>query len=211
MRILRHEMINEKELLSRLKQVRLKGFGEPLIYESANLSIVPGVMTGALYPPQRYVLKGTVETILEIADAFEKRSIDIFALRGAVFFWLEGSDPLLDPPIPLLPPIVEISHEPGNRMVPLINDGMHRTYSARKRGREINIVLVANVPREYPYYAYALKDGWKEVQEIEELTDGFKKKEYRNPDNYKALFRNFNAVFQGVQEQRKQTQPELKE
>jgi hypothetical protein len=39
------------------------------------------------------------------------------------------------------------------------------------------------------------------------LPDGHQKKEYRQPANYKALFRDFNAVFPGVQKQRKQSNP----
>ena len=89
----------------------------------------------------------------------------------------------------------------------LINDGIHRVYAARKRGRKINVVLARNVPSEYPYYAYALEDGWAQVRELAELQEGYQKKEYRNPENYKALFRDFNAVFEGVQKQRPLTNP----
>jgi len=107
----------------------------------------------------------------------------------------------------LLPPVVEESREPDGRTVLLINDGIHRVYAARKLGRRINVVLARNVPEEYPYYAYALRDGWKQVQELAELQEGYQKKEYRNPDNYKALFRDFNEVFEGVQKQRARTNP----
>ena len=43
--------------------------------------------------------------------------------------------------------------------------------------------------------------------ELEELPDSFQKKAYRVPGNYKALFRDFNAVFPGVQAERKQSNP----
>lgn len=158
-----------------------------------------------LVPPQRYVLKDGVQTILDLAEAFAKKGIDIFSLRGVLLFWLEGSDPDIDQPIPFLPPVVEMSWEPDGRLVQLVNDGMHRVYAAIKSRRNINIVLVSNVPKQFPYYAYALPNGWEQVEEIPELTDGYKKKEYRNPENYKALFRDFNEIFDGVQKQRKQT------
>jgi hypothetical protein len=45
------------------------------------------------------------------------------------------------------------------------------------------------------------------VEELAELTEGYQKKAYRNPENYKALFRDFNAVFEGVQKQRARTNP----
>lgn len=211
MRIIKHKLLSETELLRRLKEVRLKGFDQFPVYQNATLEIVEQIDTELLTPPQRYVLIDNIKTILDLTRGFAERGIDIFSLRGALLFWLEGSNPDNDLPIPFLPPVVEESWEQDGRMVSLINDGMHRVYAARKLGRKINIVLAKNVPREYPYYAFALSGGWTQVEEIPELSDGYKKKEYRNPNNYKALFRDFNAVFAGVQKDRKKTNPiELK-
>ena len=211
MNIIKHEILSESELLGRLKKTRLKGFDRFPVYQNAHLEIVDHVDPETLVPPQKYVLVDGVEMIINLSKAFDKKGIDIFSLRGALLFWLEGSDPDNNIPIPFLPPVVEESWEPDGRLVQLINDGMHRVYAARKLQKSINIVLVANVPVEYPYYAYALTDGWNSVEQISELTDGYKKKEYRDPENYKALFRDFNEIFDGVQKQRKQTSPaELK-
>jgi hypothetical protein len=116
-------------------------------------------------------------------------------------------DAASEAPVPLLPPVIEESREPDGRTVLLINDGIHRVFAARKLGRRINVVLARNVPAQYPYYAYPLDSGWAGVEEIDQLTDGYKKKDYRIPDNYKSLFRDFNAVFEGVQKQRKRTNP----
>ena len=211
MNIIHHELFTEEFLLGQLKLVRLRGFGQPLVYEHARLKVISGVHPKNLRPPQRYVLRPNVGAILDVADSFEKLGVDVFSMRGGLRFWTEGSDPEKDPAIPLLPPIIEGSVEPSGTRIPLINDGMHRVYAAKSRGRTLTIVLAVDVPQEYPYYAYAISEGWAGVEEIDELTEGYKKKEYRDPDNYKALFRDFNKVFPGVQEQRKQTQPELKE
>jgi hypothetical protein len=202
--------LSESELLGRLQKTRLKGFDRFPVYQNARLELVEQVDPEFLVPPQRYVLTDGLQTIFDLAETFAKKGIDIFSLRAALLFWPEGSDPNNDPPIPFLPPVVEESWEPDGRLVQLINDGMHRVYAARKLQKSINIVLVSNVPEQYPYYAYALPDGWEQVEEISELTDGYKKKEYRNPENYKALFRDFNEVFDGVQKQRKQTVANLK-
>lgn len=211
MKIRQFSILTEAELLARLKTVRLKGFGGPEVYKKATLELVRQVDTDTLTPPQKYVLSGGVQTILDLAEAFKEYKIDVFSLTGAILFWTREMDPQQENPIPLLPPVVEESIEPDGRLVKLVNDGMHRVFAARKVGCRINIVLAASVPPEFPYYAYALKGGWAEVEEIPELTDGYKKKEYRNPDNYKALFRDFNAVFEGVQKDRKKTNPaELK-
>jgi len=103
----------------------------------------------------------------------------------------------------LTPPIIEESIEPDGNKIQLINDGMHRIYTARKLGKKINVVLVRNVPTKFPYYAYPLKNEWDDVRELPEIPNNFIKKEYRDKKNYKALFRNFNEVFPNIQKQRK--------
>ena len=206
MKIQKYELLPEQELLARLKKTRLRGFDRAEVYRDAILS-VETVDTNGLTPAQRYVLKDGVDTILEIADAFAALGIDVFALRGALLWWPEGAD-LSEPPIPFLPPVIEESTERDGNKVQLINDGIHRVYAARKRGRALNIVLARNVPAEYPYYAYALPEGWAQVEELAELSEGYQKKAYRNPDNYKALFRDFNEIFEGIQKQRPRTNPD---
>jgi hypothetical protein len=196
--------IDRDELLRRLKQTRLKGFGQPLIYEHATLELAAAVDTDRLVPAQRYVLSESVGRILGLRTRLLARDLDIFRLEGGLLLSFDD-DPGAE--IPLLPPIIEESREPGGRTVWLINDGMHRVYAARKSGLPINVVLARGVPEDWPYYAYALEQGWADVQALDELPDNFLKKTYRNPDNYKSLFRDFNAVFPRIQEQRKQSNP----
>jgi len=205
MQITKYVLLAEGELLSRLKHTRLRGFDRAEVYRDATLEVVEADPE-SLTPAQRYVLQEGVQAILDVADAFEPRGIDVFALRGALMFWPEGSDPE-GPPIPFLPPVIEESIERDGRKILLINDGIHRVYAARKRGRKLNVVLARNVPAEYPYYAYALPDGWAQVDELAELQEGYQKKEYRNPENYKALFRDFNEIFEGIQKQRPRSNP----
>lgn len=207
MKIIKYELVPELDLLARLKKTPLRGFDNIEVYKDATLSLKTKVEPETLTPPQRYVLTPGVNTILDLDDTFSVLGVDIFALRGAILFWEVSMDPDKDVPIPFLPPIVEVSHERDGLVVDLINDGMHRVYAARKRKKSINIVHVENVPLEYPYYAYAMLEGWSAVQEFEELPDVFLKKEYRNPENYKSLFRQFNKIFPGVQEARKQSNP----
>ena len=207
MRIHKFDLLTESELLSRLKRTRLRGFDRPEVYKDATLELVEQADPGSMAPAQRYVLAEGVRAILDIADAFVPHGIDIFALRGGLLFWPEGTDPDRDPAIPFLPPVIEESVEPGGNRVLLINDGIHRVCAARKRNRKINVVVARNVPPQYPYYAYALPEGWSQVEELEELLEGYQKKEYRNPENYKALFRDFNEVFEGVQKQRPRSNP----
>ena len=79
---------------------------------------------------------------------------------------------------------------------------MHRIHTARKLGLPINVILAQKVPVTFPYYAYPLKNGWNDVAELDYIPNDFVKKTYRDKDNYKALFRNFNAVLPGIQKQR---------
>jgi len=206
MKILKYELMPKDEFLGKLRQVRLKGFDRPYIYRDAGLDFLGLADTNLLSPPQRYVLKDTIDAIVELDRAFTLLGVDIFDLHGALMFWLEGSDPGVDQPIPFLPPVVEESFETTGSIL-LINDGMHRVWTARKLGRPITVMVAMNVPRAYPYYAYPWTGGFDSVEELVELPDEYQKKNYRNPENYKALFRQFNEVFPGVQAQRKQSNP----
>lgn len=206
MKLLRWEQLTAEETLSRFKRTRLKGFGQPYVYEPAVLTLEKGVSTDRLVPAQRYVLQSDLDSVFALEKMFALHGIDIYALDGALMFWIER-DGEEEGPIPLTPPIIEGSTEADGRHIWLINDGMHRVMAARKRGVPINIILAEGVPPEHPYYALPLSKGWADVQELAELPDGFQKKDYRVPDNYKALFRDFNEVFPGIQKQRKQSNP----
>lgn len=208
MKIARYELFGRDQLLSSLKKTRLKGFGGAELYKDADVELRVGVPPSTLVPAQRYVLESDFKRIEELYEEFLKYSVDIFSLDGGILFWMLDDNGQEEGPIPLIPPVVELSKEPDGATVALINDGMHRVYAAKRLGKEINIVLVSGVSEQYPYYAYALPNGWDDVQELNELPDGFLKKEYRDPSNYKSLFRDFNAVFPGVQKQRKQSNPQ---
>ena len=181
------EPLSHDALLARLRETRLMGHGGARVYERATLEVQTFAPLD-LTPAQRYVLMPNVRRILDLRD-----SVDVFALDGGVY--LDGT--------PLLPPVVERSEEPDGRTVWLINDGIHRVYAAHLAGSPINVVTVDGA--SHPYYALAA--SWDVVVELEELPDGFQKKAYRVPENYKALFRDFNAVFPGVQQERKQSNP----
>jgi hypothetical protein len=201
--VLEVELFGREELLGALRETRLRGFDGARAYADATLELVESDPAD-LAPAQRYVLREGVEKILGLRAALLDRGIDVFALDGGL--WLRTGDSP-EERIPVIPPVVEESREPDGRTVWLVNDGIHRVFAARSLGLSINTVRIAGVPPEYPYYALALPNGWAEVTELDELPDGFQKKAYRQPDNYKALFREFNAVFPGVQKERKKSNP----
>jgi hypothetical protein len=198
----RVERFPAAELLERLRAVRLRGFPDVRPYADAELAIAR-VDPETLAPPQRYVLRDGLQTMLDLRAALQPHGLDPLALAdGGAFVTIDGDR------IPVIPPIVEESHEPGGRTVDVIADGLHRVHVARTLGVPVTVVLARSLPREHPYYALALPDGWAGVAELDALPDGFQKKTYRNPENYKSLFRQYNEVFPGVQEQRKRSNPE---
>jgi hypothetical protein len=204
MRIESVEPFGAEQLLAALARTRLRGFGRPRVYESADLRLAPATDTDTLVPAQNYVLRRGVRTILELREALLAHRLDLFALDGGAYV-RTGDDP--DQAVPVIPPIVEQSREPDGRTVLIINDGLHRVFAARSLGLPITVVVASDVPEEYPYYAYPLPGGWSDVVELDELPDTHQKKNYRRPDDYKALFRDFNEVFPGVQQQRKRSNP----
>jgi hypothetical protein len=202
--ILSIEHIPASQLLSTLRRTRLRGYEGAQPYKDASLEVAHAMDTDALVPAQNYVLTQTVDKILELRSALLGREIDIFALDGALYV-VTSDDP--NERIPVIPPIVEESLEPDGRTVLLINDGMHRVFGARTLNLPISVVLARAVPAEYPYYAYALDGGWAAVEPLAELPDGHQKKKYREPTSYRSLFRDFNALFPGIQKERKRSNP----
>jgi hypothetical protein len=189
------ERFSRDELLARISEVRLRGFDGARPYGESRLELV-SVSSDDLAPAQRYVLRPTVTTIIELREELLPQGLDLFALDGGAH--VRG--------IPVIPPIVEESVEPDGRTVWIINDGIHRVYAARSLGQPITVVRATGV--SHPYYALALPGGWSEVEELDELPERYEKKAYRQPDNYKALFREFNEVFPGVQKERRKSNPE---
>lgn len=200
--VLEATKINGADVLGRLRETPLVGFYRARVYADASLEIAE-VSPDELAPAQRYVLRSGVRRALDLRKELRAFDIDPFALEGGALISRAGAST----PIPLLPPIVESSIEPDGREVLLVNDGLHRVYAARSVGVPIRVVLVRDVPRQWPYYALALPAGWSDVVELDALPAGFQKKEYRVPQNYKALFRDLNAVFPGIQEERAATNP----
>ena len=199
MQVLSVEPIAAADLLAGLQRVPLRdGVARP--YATARLALEV-VDTDTLAPAQNYVLASGVERVLRLREALEPFDVDPFALLGGV--WLTTSAGR----VPLLPPVVEESLEPDGTTALLVADGLHRVSAARSTGLPLTVVLVRGVDAGMPYYAFPLVEGWDGVEVLDALPEGRQKKAYRQPQSYKALFRDFNAVFPGVQEQRAQTNP----
>lgn len=199
MQVTRVEPIVDPPLLEALRRVPLRdGVVRP--YAAARLSLET-LETSVLAPAQNYVLRDGVERVLRLREALAVHEVDPFALDGAVLVTTEQGV------VPLLPPVVEESHEPDGTTALLVADGLHRVSGARSLGLPLTVVVVRDVDPAWPYYAYPLAEGWAGVELLDVLREGRQKKAYRQPQSYKALFRDFNAVYPGVQQQRARTNP----
>jgi hypothetical protein len=194
MRITRVERFDVEELFAALRRVALHRRPHSLPYARADLTLLHAFSPDALVPAQLYVQRDELAKIAALAASLREHDVDLYALRGYARFWTpDGPEEGID----LLPPVVECSREPVGPCLKLINDGMHRVYSARKAGRAITVVYVAGVPDDTPYYAYPNPEGWAGVEEVDEIGDELVKKNYRL-EPHRSLYRDFNTAFRNA-------------
>ena len=192
MDIKRVERHGVDELIANMRKVGMLTHPEALVYKDAVIELAT-LHTDEIAPAQRYVLTQELMKVRDLQWALAEHGVDLFKLDGYVTMWLED----YDDPIDLLPPVIEQSAEPDGSVVKILNDGMHRVYLARMERSPIQVVYVRNVPKEHPYYAFPLVDGWNGVEIVQELPEGYIKKWHRIK-NYKSLYRDFNTGFQNV-------------
>ncbi len=194
MHVTRVESFGVDELFAALRRVTLHERPLSLPYARADLTLLEDFSPDDLVPAQRYVKKSELTKIARLAAALRNHGVDPFALRGYVRFWTTDGPP---EGMDILPPVVECSREAAGPCVKLINDGMHRVYSARAAGRGITVVYVAGVPDDTPYYAFPNPRGWQGVEEIEEISEQYAKKHYRM-EPHRSLYRDFNTAFRNA-------------
>lgn len=199
MYLLDHRTIPFADCCARLKKTQLIGYERELVYRDARISLKCDVDPRDIFPTQRYILKPLMLRTATLYQSLLWKGIDIMEMTGALWLKIREDDGVVKE-FHLTPPIVEFAQNPDTGAdIYLLADGMHRTALAIKQGYPLNIILVNGVSR--PYYAHPLK-GWSEVQVFENLPTGFVKKYYRNPDNHKLLFRNYDIGFPNIQPKR---------
>lgn len=192
MQIERVERHGVDELVANMRRVSMLTRPDEMPYRDARIELVT-LHTNDIAPAQRYVLSQELVKVRDLRWALREHDIDLFRLDGYLTLWIEG----YDDPIDLLPPVVEQSAEADSTVVNILNDGMHRVYLARMERSPIQVVYVRDVPKEFPYYAFPLVNGWNDVEIVSELPEGYIKKWHRIKD-YKSLYRNFNSGFRNV-------------
>lgn len=193
MKITKFVVYNRAELVDRLRMVKLID-SDITPYSDAKISIET-YDPSALRPAQLYVLSGNITRTVKLRELFLEHSIDIFKLDGFVRFWLDGNSE----PIDLLPPVIEMSEEGTGDIVPLINDGMHRAYSAIIAWSPLNVVTIGGVNKKTPYYAYPIpgNNPWGKVTVLDSIQKGYIKKWHRVEES-RPLYRDFNSAFINV-------------
>lgn len=195
MEITKIEEYSIKKLIEKLRKVTMLKNPSVKIYKDAFISLEK-INTDFLTPPQRYILRDNIKNKLELKFTLEKRiQLNLFNIDGYIEFINNDLYSIYyGKTFTLLPPIIEESIEENGKVFNIINDGMHRIYLARLLGIIPKVVFIRGIPKEYPYYAYPLRNGWDDVIEIDSIQPNYIKKLHRIEDN-KRLYRNFDSVF----------------
>ncbi len=204
MNIIEAQAIYQPELIERIRQTRLKGHRQLPIYENADIT-VETIDPDDVWPAQNYVLSPQLDIIDRLNTAMlHQLHTDV---RMSEHGYLAVIDGYVDR-VPIIPPIIELSTHADGSECYVIADGLHRVYMSRDDCERINCIVVRNIDPAWPYYAFPEPRQWGGVEVIESLEGITRmKKRYRDLDNYKALFRMYNNVFPGVQEQRVKSNP----
>ncbi|HKC04852.1 MAG TPA: hypothetical protein VKC54_03200 [Patescibacteria group bacterium] len=105
-------------------------------------------------PTAKYVLRKNLEVIENLDKELSAEGIDIFNLEGVV---------KIDENNYICPPILEVWNQKPFNGVPVVVDGAHRLYIAKKRGINVNCMVVSgNISSDLPMLPLG---GWSEVLE----------------------------------------------
>jgi hypothetical protein len=190
------------ELLSKLEHVTLRGSSvQP--YLGARIDIVT-LDPAILAPTQRYVLTSELKKIEQVRWGLLKdQHIDILQLDGYLkcSYPADYPGPPLSHVIDVLPPVVEEYFDPRGNLHLTIADGQHRSFLARQMGTLLAVAYVRGVNQHHSYYAYPLPGGWKDVEIVDTIEEGYIKK-FHSLREHKSRFRDYNTQFENVGDSR---------
>lgn len=191
---------SEKKLIEKLYNISLMKNPEIKPYQNTLISLEK-IAISSLSPTQRYIMKTELEKVKKLYQELKNHNTDLFNLNGYATIYLEEHP---DFPIDVLPIIIEESIEKNGNIHLIVNDGMHRCYTALELNIIPQVIYVRGVDTDnYPYYAYPLKHGWKNKFDfLDIIPKNYTKKHYRRED-YSYLYRNFNSQFNNTSGMRK--------
>ena len=192
-KILEVEQFSEQDLIKRLRRLTMLEDESVFPYRNTFISL-ENISLDDLFPAQRYVLKQELLKVRGLKWQLEDHGIDLFNLNGFVRMKIEGESE----PVDLLPPVVEEFIEGNGRIANIINDGMHRVYTAYLEWVIPQVVFVRGLPKNIPYYSFPIPEkDWTKIELRDDIPTCFIKKWHRIEQN-KKLYRNFNSVFENV-------------
>ncbi len=187
MNIQKITMYPQSELIRRLREVTLTdGVTKP--YKDSLIS-VEDVSFSKINFAQRYVLKSELDKVDDFnEDLKNKFSINPPHSDNIIEVFLDNGM------FTHIPPIIEWTPEDDY----YVSDGMHRLYRESLRSYCAKVIVV-KMPSSL-YYSYPCKLDWGTLPIVDERPEV--RKAYRDPNNYKALFRDYNSQFPGIQRDR---------
>lgn len=188
------ETRSEGELCLKLREVTLRGSDkQPYLNSAISIEMFD---PDTLSPVQRYVLDSELKKVEGLRWAIlDSDNIDILSLKGYIKCKYEDQE------IDILPVVCEEYIDYRGQIHVLIADGLHRTFLAYQMGYPINVVYVRNINKFWPYYSYPLPRGFKDVEIVSSIPEGYIKKFHVSP-RHKALYRNYNSMFSNIGDSR---------
>jgi hypothetical protein len=173
--------ITSAQLIDTMHQVTLLQDPEVLPYANAAISLEEMAMEDFV-PTTLYVVRNGLHAQHKLRQNLLQLGHDPLRLNGALHINNNGYR------VGLVPPIVEDDPEFG----PMLIDGAHRVYNARRMGIEtVKVIRIKDSLAEAPVYAFP--NDWHEIIEYDEAPSvPTLKKNYR--DNPKSLYRDFSSL-----------------
>ncbi len=171
-----HERYSWDQYFNKIRTIKL--LGDKSIQPYKNAEICSRIIKPTeVYPIAKYVLNKQINIQKKLAQYLKKEhQIDIFDLNDhqpMLEFSMQGekNDWVMSPPI------IEVSVLDDNK--PVLVDGEHRFYVAKKKNIPIRVVWIEKVPAHLPVVARPLK--WSDIKEYDQVPSTFKKRIYRYP------------------------------
>jgi hypothetical protein len=197
------QKISFGELEQMIKNVRLCKFPEVIIYKNASISLRE-YSSEEVNPTTFYLLKKNITFQQQLREYLQKNyDIDTLHLKGALVLFNHDKQEqwtLTPPIIEVIPRIIqytpqkgEISYQTQHKiMIPAINDGAHRIYTARIANESFTSLHIIGALEEYPLAAHP--NNWSTIQLVDEVpATKEEKKMYTREDCY-GLYRDFKSL-----------------
>ena len=183
------------ELEKKIREVPLikpdDGGNQIFVYEKANINLRQ-LPVEEINPASFYVVKKNLEFQQELRDyLLKEHNIDSLQLNEALEIENESGEIWT-----LMPPVVEMMKETARFdndrgdieydhsekiTMPVLNDGLHRVYTAKQLGVDPTVIVISSLPDEHPFYAYP--NSWDKVQVFDDVPkEKQEKKLYRREE-----------------------------